>query len=84
LEFFEVEGREEDVWRQMSSSLKNYRDSLKRKWLKPYGDAIEEARTNVPPRIVKDDWNDLVDWWTNEDYMVPLHIIMLCIGYCHS
>uniref|UniRef100_A0A2N9HCE0 Uncharacterized protein n=1 Tax=Fagus sylvatica TaxID=28930 RepID=A0A2N9HCE0_FAGSY len=69
LEFFEVEGREEDVWRQMGSSLKNYRDSLKRKWLKPYGDAIEEARANVPPGIAKDDWNDLVDWWTNEDYM---------------
>ena len=68
----------------MGSSLKNYRDSLKRKWLKPYGDAIEEARANVPPGIVKDDWNDLVDWWTNEDYMVPLHIIILCIGYCHS
>ena len=48
-----------------------------RKWLKPYDDAIEEARANVSSGIAKDDWNDLVDWQTNEDYMVPLHIIIL-------
>ena len=46
----------------MGNSLKNYCDSLKRKWLKPYDDAIEEARANVSSGIAKDDWNDLVDW----------------------
>lgn len=68
LEYFEVEDREQEVWRQMGNSLKNYRDSLKRKWFQPYGNATEEARANVPPGIGKDDWNYLVDWWTSKDY----------------
>ena len=64
----------------MGNSLKNYRDSLKRKWFQPYGNATEEARANVPPGIGKDDWNYLVDWWTSKDYKVPLHIIILNYG----
>ena len=53
----------------------NYRDSLKKKWFKPYGEVTEEARANVPPRLEKDDWNCLVDLGTKQDYMVPLQRI---------
>ncbi|XP_050282850.1 uncharacterized protein LOC126723472 [Quercus robur] len=69
LEYFKVEGRKQEVWRQMGSSYLNYRDSLKKKWFKPYGEVIEEARANVPPGLEKDDWNCLVDLWSKQDYM---------------
>ncbi|KAK7825150.1 hypothetical protein CFP56_033671 [Quercus suber] len=38
-------------------------------WFKPYGEATEEARANVPPKLEKDDWNCLVDLWSKQDYM---------------
>ncbi|XP_030953586.1 uncharacterized protein LOC115976445 [Quercus lobata] len=69
LEYFKVEGREKEVWRQMGNSYSNYRDFLKTNWFKPYGEATEEARANVPPGVERDDWNCLVDLWTNKDYM---------------
>ena len=50
----------------MGSSYLNYRDSLKKKWFKPYGEVTEEARANVPPGLEKDDWNCLVDLWSLE------------------
>ena len=48
----------------MGSSYLNYRDSLKKKWFKPYGEVTKEARANVPPGLEKDDWNCLVDLWS--------------------
>ncbi|XP_075669768.1 uncharacterized protein LOC142639487 [Castanea sativa] len=69
LEYFKVEGQEQEVWQQMGSPYSNYRDSLKKKWFKPYGEATEEARANVPPGLEKDDWNCLVDLWSQKDYM---------------
>ena len=56
----------------MGSSYSNYHDSLKKKWFKPYGEATEEVRANVPPGLEKDDWNCLMDLWSKQDYMVLL------------
>ena len=68
----------------MGSFYLNYRDSLKKKWFKPYGEVTEEARANVPPRLEKDDWNCLVDLWSKQDYMVPLQRIyyQFILNYC--
>nr|XP_023885148.1 uncharacterized protein LOC111997303 isoform X2 [Quercus suber] len=60
---------ESKSWRQMGSSYSNYRDSLKKKWFKQYGEVTEEARANVPLGLEKDDWNCLVDLWSKQDYM---------------
>ena len=59
----------------MGSFYLNYRDSLKKKWFKPYGEVTEEARANVPLGLEKDDWNCLVDLWSKQDYMAPLQRI---------
>ncbi|KAK7821290.1 hypothetical protein CFP56_037852 [Quercus suber] len=69
MEYVKVEGREQEIWRQMGRSYSNYRDHLKTKWFKPYGEATEEARANVPPELGKDDLNFLVDLWSKQDYM---------------
>ncbi|GMY13218.1 Plant transposase Ptta/En/Spm family, partial [Fagus crenata] len=68
LEHFIVEGQETLVWQQMNRSYKNYRNSLKKKWFDPYGDDHEEARENLPPNIAQDDWNYLVNLWSDKDW----------------
>ena len=59
----------------MGSSYSNYHDSLKKRWFKPYSEATEKARANVPLGLKKDDWNCLVDLWSKQDYMVSLQRI---------
>ncbi|KAK7840434.1 hypothetical protein CFP56_016728, partial [Quercus suber] len=58
IERFIVEGQEALVWRQMNSSLK-------KKWFKPYEEDLEEALEILPPNMADDDWNYLVNLWSN-------------------
>ncbi|KAL0003960.1 hypothetical protein SO802_011521 [Lithocarpus litseifolius] len=67
-ERFIVEGQETLVWKQMNRSYKNYRSSLKKKWFKPYEEDPEEALEILPPNMVDDDWNYLVNLWSNKDW----------------
>uniref|UniRef100_A0A2N9G784 Uncharacterized protein n=1 Tax=Fagus sylvatica TaxID=28930 RepID=A0A2N9G784_FAGSY len=52
----------------MNRSYKNYLKLPKKKWFDPYGDDHEEARANFPPNIVQDDWNYLVNLWSDKDW----------------
>ncbi|XP_075651741.1 uncharacterized protein LOC142622192 isoform X1 [Castanea sativa] len=63
-----VEGQETLVWRQMNRSYKSYRSSLKKKWFKPYEEDPEEALEILPPNMTDDDWNYLVNLWSNKDW----------------
>nr|POE73878.1 hypothetical protein CFP56_42295 [Quercus suber]POE78236.1 hypothetical protein CFP56_77563 [Quercus suber] len=67
-ERFIVEGQETLVWQQMNRSYKNYRSSLKKKWFKPYEEDPEEALEILPPNMADDDWNYLVNLWSNKDW----------------
>ena len=69
----------------MGSSYLNYRDSLKKKWFKPYGEVTNEAQANVPPGLEKDDWNRLMDLWSKQDYIWYYYkefIIKFIFNYC--
>ncbi|KAK7826432.1 hypothetical protein CFP56_032175 [Quercus suber] len=61
LERFIVEGQETIV-------IQNYRSSLKKKWFKPCEEDLEEALEILPPNMADDDWNYLVNLWSNKDW----------------
>ena len=63
----------------MNRSYKNYQSSLKKKWFKPYEEDPEEALEILPPNMADDDWNYLVNLWSNKDWKVLLHMEIIIL-----
>ena len=43
---------------------------MKKKWFKPFEEDPEEALEILPPNMADDDWNYLVNLWSNKDWKV--------------
>ena len=52
---------------------------MKKKWFKPYEEDPEEALEILPPNMADDDWNYLVNLWSNKDWKVLLHMEIIIL-----